>query len=187
MINKKPAVVKLPTAKTFTRSDTDLNRILTSWSSNAADAPDFLCHFLDHKYTEDGLRMSRLVGADQAIANQVLQAANHSDVKLFLATFEHMRSGSCADYWAKSDTDAGIDEEFDSYSRLEKVVDLEGNAVAKNVVVDDDQMVQAVQFCEEVPDGEAFQGYTGNEGAEKTLWYRRAVRYARTTHRIQSD
>jgi hypothetical protein len=131
--------------------------------------------------------MSRLVGTDQAMANQVLQAANNSDMTLFLATFEHMRYGTCEDYWAKSNTDAGIDDEFDNYSKLKKVVDLEGNEVAKNVVVDDGQLVQDVHFREERPDREAFQGYTGNEGAEKTLWYRRAVRYARTPHRIQSD
>jgi hypothetical protein len=101
---------------------------------------------------------------------------------VFLATFEHMRTGLCADYWARSSTTAGIDEEYDSYMKLKKVVDLEGNEVGKNAAVDEDQTVQDVHFDDEVPDREHFQGYTGNEGAEKTLWYCRAVSYASMPH-----
>lgn len=120
--------------------------------------------------------MSRLVGADQTILNQLVTAANRLDFALFLATFEHMRSGGCDDY-----SGADIQEEFSSESELQKMVDLEGNEVAKNVNVDNSHFVQHMDFVEEEPDKEDFEGHTGNAGAQKTLWYRRTVRPCRTT------
>lgn len=170
VINTQPAAVKLPTAKIFTRSDRDLAYALGCWNLTKTETPDFLCHFLDHKYTEDSLRMSRLVGTDQTLVNQLVRAATRSDFTVFLATFEHTRHGGCDDYRG-----ASIQEEFDSQSELQKMVGLEGNEVAKNVEVDDSHFVQHLDFIDEEADKEDFEGHTGNAGATKTLWYRRTV------------
>jgi hypothetical protein len=180
VINKQPAAVKLPTAKTFTRSDRDLLYALRCWNLTTAETPDFICHFLDHKYTEDDLQMSRLVGADQALVTQLLSAANRSDFAVYLATFEHMRNGGCDDYRG-----AAIQEEYHSQSELQKMVDLEGNEVAMNVQVHDSHFVHHLDFDDDEPDKEDFEGHTGNAGAEKTLWYRRTVSFTHTSHRIQ--
>jgi hypothetical protein len=99
-----------------------------------------------------------------------VSAANRSDFTVFLATFEHMRHGGCDDY-----SGAAIQEEFDSSSELQKMVDLEGNEVAKNVEVNDDHFVEHLDFVDEEADKEDFEGHTGNAGASKTLWYRRTV------------
>jgi hypothetical protein len=115
--------------------------------------------------------MSRLVGADQTLVNQLLSAANRSEFTLFLATFEHMRHGGCDDYRG-----AAIEDELDSESELQKMVDLEGNEVAKNVNVENCHFVVDLDFVDEVADKEDFEGHTGNAGAQKTLWYRRTVR-----------
>lgn len=175
VINKQPAAVQLPTAKTFTRSDRDLSYAIRCWNLTTAETPDFLCHFLDHKYTEDSLRLSRLVGADQTTVNQLVCAADRSDFTVLLATFEHMRHGGCDDY-----SGAAIQEEFDSSSELQKMADLEGNEVAKNLEVNDDNFVEHLDFVDEEADKEDFEGHTGNAGASKTLWYRRTVSFVRT-------
>lgn len=171
VINKQPAAVKLPTAKTFTRSDRDLAYALRCWNLTKTETPDFLCHFLDHKYTEDSLRTSRLVDTDQTLVNQLVCATTRSDFTVFLATFEHTRHGGCDDYRG-----ASIQEEFDSQSELQKMVDLKGSEVAKNVDVDDSHFVQHLDFIDKDADKEDFEGHTGNAGATKTLWYRRTVR-----------
>ncbi|GAB7327168.1 hypothetical protein MBLNU13_g11078t2 [Cladosporium sp. NU13] len=168
--NTQPAAVKLPTSKTFSRSDRDLLHILRCFNSNVTGVTDFMCHFLDHKYREDSLRMSRLLGADQTVVNQPLCAANRSDFDLFLATFEQMHHGGCDDYRG-----ATIDDELDSESELQKMVDLEGNEVAKNVNVENCHFVVDLDFADQVADKEDFEGHTGNARAHKTLWYRRTV------------
>lgn len=118
--------------------------------------------------------MSRLVGKDQAIVTQAARVAERTDeAVLYLATFEHMRSGSCDD----DDPKADIDEVFQSHTKLKKLVKLDGSVVAKNVDIKETDMVQSMP-CEELdPDDENFQGHTGNVGAEKTLWYRKAVSF----------
>jgi len=172
VINTQPAAAFLPTAEILTQSDRDFAHILRRWNTHHTDTPDFLCHFLEHKYTEDSLRMSRLVGKDQAIVTQAARVAERTDdAVLYLATFEHMRSGSCDD----DDPRAGIDEFFNSHTKLKKVVKLDGSEVAKNVDIDETDMVQEVAFEELDPDDEDYQGHTGNAGVEKTLLYRKAV------------
>ena len=180
VINMQPALVKLPTASSFTRSDRDLTHIFKCWNENATTS-DLLCHFLDHKYTQDSLRMSRLVGGDQSLLHQFIRAVERSDFALFLATFEYMLHGGCDDY-----ASAGIHEKYNSYTKLQKMVDLEGNAVAMDVDINKDQIVQDMSVALEEPDDEDFQGHTGNAGAEKTLWYRKVVGSVRKTHWIRS-
>lgn len=114
--------------------------------------------------------MSRLVGGDQSLLHQVIRAAERSDFALFLATFEYMLHGGCDDY-----ASAGIHEQYGTHTKLQKMVDLEGNTVATDVDIDKDQIVQDVDFASEEPDDEDFQGHTGNAGVEKTLWYRKVV------------
>jgi hypothetical protein len=175
VINTQPAAACLPTAEVLTQSDRDFADILRRWNSYNTDTPDFLCHFLDHQYTEASLRISRLVGKDQAIVTQAARVAERTDgAVLYLATFEHMRFGSCDD----DDPKADIDEVFDSHTILKKVVKLDGSKVARNVDIDETDMVQEVAFEELDPDDENYQGHTGNAGAEKTLWYRKAVSWA---------
>lgn len=118
--------------------------------------------------------MSRLVGANQTTVNQLVSAVNRSDFTVFLATFEHMRHGGCDDY-----SSAAIQERFNSQLELQKMVDLPGNEVAKNVDVDDSHSVDHLDFAEEEADKEDFEGHTGNAGTQKILWYRRTVRAIR--------
>jgi hypothetical protein len=56
VINTQPAAVALPTAEILTQPDQDFAHILRHWNTHTDDTPDFLCRFLDHKYTEDSLR-----------------------------------------------------------------------------------------------------------------------------------
>lgn len=174
VINTQRAAVFLPTAEILTQADRDFAQILRRWNTYCDDTPDFLCHFLDHKYTEESLRLSRLVGKDQAIVTQAARVAERTNnAVLYLATFEHMRSGSCDDDNPKAD----IDEVFNSHTRLQKLVKLDGSEVATDVDINETAMVQTVAFEELDPDDEDYQGHTGNAGAEKTLWYRKAVSY----------
>ena len=172
VINTQPATVALPSAEILTQSDRDFAHIPRRWNTHYDDTPNFLCHFLEHKYTEESLRLSRLVGKDQAIVTQaarVTERTNHA--VLYLATFEHMRSGPCDD----DDPNADIEDVFQSHTKLKKLVRLNGSEVAKDVDIDETDMVMQMAFEEQEPDDENFQGHTGNAGAEKTLWYRKAV------------
>lgn len=53
------------------------------------------------------------------------------------------------------------------------VVDLQGNVVAPNVGVDEDEhIVQRGYLGDREPDDEDYEGHTGNAGAQATHWYR---------------
>lgn len=160
----------MPSATILTQSDRELANIFKEWIRHGNESPQLLCHFLEYKYTGENLKLSRLVAKDQAMAAQMMKVEKRSKFMLLLATFEYMRSGGYEDYES-----APIDDEFDSHTKLTKVVDVEGQQAATDVRVDESQLVQRMDFDDEEASGADFRGHTGNAGAEKPLWYRKAV------------
>lgn len=98
-----------------------------------------------------------------------------------------MVSGSCDDYDCEYDWQYGYDEdededehhsigdEIDSSLSLEHVVDLDGSLRLADVDITEDDIIQLEPFEGREPDNEDFQGFTGNEGATTTHWYRNSV------------
>lgn len=101
--------------------------------------------------------------------------AEREGFKLFLASFEHMLHGGCDDY-----SGADINDEFDTHWKLQKMVHLDGSDVARNVDITPDNLIQPWDELNLAPDDQYFSGHTGNTGAEKILWYRKAVSVANT-------
>lgn len=49
------------------------------WNDDNGKEADFLCHCLEHEYTESSLSLSRLAGADLSVVNQAARAAQQTD------------------------------------------------------------------------------------------------------------
>lgn len=64
-----------------------------------------------------------------------------------------------------------IEEIFDEKIRLQRIVPLFGTEVINNIEIREDDILQNEPFDRE-PDGEHYNGYTGNAGADATHWYR---------------
>lgn len=95
---------------------------------------------------------------------------------------------SCRDREARMDLSSHDDEEFasdeesdygdchpiidviDETLRLSTVVQNDGNPLAKNITLDEEDIIQSNPF-KRAPDGEDFEGYTGNEGTSTTHYY----------------
>ncbi|EON69319.1 hypothetical protein W97_08579 [Coniosporium apollinis CBS 100218] len=65
-----------------------------------------------------------------------------------------------------------IIDECDKSLKLKRVVDFAGRVVGTEFDVDEDNIIQDEPFKDREPDEEDFEGYTGNEGASTTHWYR---------------
>ncbi|KAJ9637150.1 hypothetical protein H2199_007436 [Coniosporium tulheliwenetii] len=65
-----------------------------------------------------------------------------------------------------------IIDECDMSLKLKRIVDFDGNVVGTEFDADEDNIVQEHPFKDREPDEEDFEGYTGNEGASATHWYR---------------
>lgn len=81
-----------------------------------------------------------------------------------------MLFGGCDDH-----PSAGMNDDYDRHWKLQKMVRLDGAEVARNVNIGEDHLIQAWDDLNFVPDERDFQGHTGNTGAEKRLWCRKAV------------
>lgn len=168
-----------------------VRRTLEQWKRT--NSPDFLVYNLEHNYTNASIRAKDLKGTDVHRVQCLVHLQEELGLRLCLGSLEKSISGSCEDnggswgrrgrwggrsrYYDESDDDDGgthqIEEEFDSSLSLVSVVDLEGNVVARNVGVDEDEHVVQVGYLEDrEPDDEDYEGHTGNAGAQATHWYR---------------
>ena len=68
-----------------------------------------------------------------------------------------------------------IIDECDKSLKLKRIVDFAGRVVGTEFDVDEDNIIQDEPFKDREPDEEDFEGYTGNEGASTTHWYRNTV------------
>ena len=129
---------------------------------------NFLCHYLEHQYTETSLSLSRLVRGDLQVVTRVAHAAEQTDFIVYLVTFERRRVG-CHD-----EIDSEVESEFESRGDhdhelhegdeildewvLEKVVTLDGTYVAEDILIGRDDMVDPEALDEYGPDKEEYSG-----------------------------
>lgn len=168
----------LPSATSLGDSSSQLQQVLRQWGHEGAwddegNPIDFLCHYLNHEYIESSISLSRLAGKDLQTVTRAAQVAEQTDFSVYLATFEHERSGGCdEDSYGHDFLD---EDDVEETWMLQKFVDLKGNYIASSVPISEHQMVDPKALDEEDPDDEDYEGWTGNEGAYSTLWYRRTV------------
>jgi hypothetical protein len=169
-----------------------LGRCLKAWSTSfdvgvdvddalAEDVPEsmpnLLVYLLDHEYTQANLKLDNLKGDDHRRVNALARIAGRSGFHCYLGTIEKTVkggvSGDDSDYnsWEMHDIDDVTEERIS----VSQVFELDGTLYAEEVDIEEDDFVQAEPFEDRKPDDEDYEGWTGNEGAETTHFYRDTV------------
>ena len=152
-----------------------LRSALIQWG-NCSD-PSFLICPLEHQYTDHSLALSRLKGKDWARVHSVASLMEETKTVCYLASVEKEVTGSVDEYgynpYGYSGTHEIVDE-IDSSLKLTRGVSLDGTEKFRELLVKEEDFIHDDVFDDE-PDDENFSGFTGNEGAETTHWYRKTV------------
>lgn len=167
-----------------------LKSIISSWARDsekeAPDAPNFLAYKLDHEYTDASLKFHTLKGLDKVKAQYLQEVCAEAKTGFYLASMQRTVEGSCNDHGGyihqqgyQSKGIHAIDYVTDKQTELERMIDLQGSVLAKEIYVDEADIVQSNPY-KRSPDEEKFEGYTGNEGASATHFYHDTVRIALT-------
>jgi len=168
-----------------------LRRLLKQWQSNISSSKASSCeciiHLLDYEYTQQGLKLQSLKGRDLDVVRALCEACSAIGILCFLANCEKEVSGGCEEdfgyggrfrgYGSKySGSYHTIEDVFDTSLRLKWIVDMGGRLVAENVDINQADLLDENSFENKTPNDEEYSGYTGNEGASATHWYRDSVR-----------
>lgn len=167
-----------------------LQKVLKEWSRDVdSDSeelshdplPGYLIYFLDHEYTDDSLRSENLKSGDYQRVKGLLSIAEAGECECFLAGIEKREHGGCdglgpEDYApGERHTILDIDEKS---ILLRSIVAIDGTKIVENVKIEEEGVIMMEDENEDPfegdPDDEDFEGWTGNEGAYTTLWYRRS-------------
>lgn len=138
--------------------------------------PPYLVWPLEHEYTDMSLELDRLKGNDTIQVQGVITWAEGVKAICYLASVEKEITGSVEDNpYGYSNTHDIIDE-IDSSLKLTRVVTMDGIQKFTDLPIEEDDFLDAFEdVFDDEPDDEEFGGYTGNEGAETTHWYRKTV------------
>ncbi|KAH0157794.1 hypothetical protein KCU67_g7769, partial [Aureobasidium melanogenum] len=156
-------------------------------------------YLLEHKYTQSNLNIESLKDADRLRAKELLSICDDYGYTLYLANLEREVTGQAYenDYshaFSENDDDDDEDEDEDAeegendsqYSgdsyhhiwdicgdslKLTCVVDADGLEVFKDIPIEEKDIVQVHPFKRK-PNKSEYEGYTGNEGASATHWYK---------------
>lgn len=166
----------------FLANDTDakqanptLSRALAAYfapnSANPSGLPKLAC-FLDHRYSEHGLRWDLLKGLDHQHARTLCLAAEQLDLVPYLALAEIRQTWS-----ALGDEDDPEPEDLiDSDTRLTYWVDLKSHKVnLRECHLRENEIGWLTELDEDDFDDSAYEGWTGNAGQTIDYWYRRAA------------
>ena len=125
------------------------------------------------------------------VAKSLKQACHDQDFYFFLANLERTENGSCdydpfdpfdyhsgggSAYGSRYNYSSGgqihdLEEVFETTLELKSVFESSGKRLAKSVPIEESDIVQDDPFDRD-PDDEDYEGYTGNEGASSTHFYR---------------
>jgi hypothetical protein len=149
------------------------------------DLPTKLAFLLQHQYTEASLCYDGLKGHDQQVASHLREACQESGFYFYLANLKRTVEGGCEDdgidgyddWYGRGDNHGfhEIIETIDTETILERIVELDGTEVDKDLRFSEDLFIQADPFENEEPDDEDYSGFTGNEGVSATHFYNRTV------------
>ncbi|KAG9837886.1 hypothetical protein KCU98_g10477, partial [Aureobasidium melanogenum] len=157
-------------------------------------------YLLEHKYTQSNLKVESLKHADRLCAKELLSICDDYGYTFYLASLEREVTGQAYendynhdfsenDDDEEEDKDDEDDEDNSQYSgnsyhhiwdicddslKLTCVVDDEGHEVFKDIPVEEKDIVQLHPFKRK-PNKSEYKGYTGNEGASATHWYKDTV------------
>ncbi|KAG2165453.1 hypothetical protein JADG_005192 [Aureobasidium aubasidani] len=171
-------------------ADRKLRAILTEWNNTIEEEggeTDKMIYQLDHKYTDASIRLNSLKGADLLRAQRLFSVCDQVGFTLYLASLGKQVHGSAESnnngYYDRYDDDEeGSDGEFhaiedviDETLKLTRVVDTDGNVIATDLDIEEDDIVQPDPYEDRDPDEDSYEGWTGNAGATSTHWYKDSV------------
>lgn len=177
---KKPSEAAMPTAPADR-----LAEALGSWVARRPATP--LVVALDHHYTQRGLSLDLLKGADRQLADLVVPAAARADCLVHLAQvsrhlLQFADDGSFADsysrysYRARQRHAIEIGETYEDELNGTEWTNLNGQKQPWRVIPFDlSAIVSSVPIDDWKPTSEEFEGYTGNAGNTLDRWYHRSA------------
>ena len=155
---------------------------IRSWTANQPATP--LVFALAHHYTQRGLSLDLLKGADRRLAETVVSAAEKADCLVYLTQVSRHLTQSAFDesygeYWRRSsqprgDLDIGETIEEELYG--DQWVDISGKKqLWQSIGFDLAAIVSATPINDWKPTAEEYEGYTGNAGNTLDRWYHRSA------------
>ncbi len=181
---KKPRKSKTRSSDSPDSASDLLAKSIRSWITARHGEP--LVFALEHQYTERGLAVDLLKGADRSVAKLVLAAAEQSGCRAHLAQvsrhllqFADDGSFDQGRYWNYRRVDIDdltIGEAYED----ELVGDCWKNALGKRqrfgpLPLDTTAIVSSVPMDDWKPTSEDYEGYTGNAGNTLDRWYHRSA------------
>ncbi|KAL8811889.1 MAG: hypothetical protein Q9200_001444 [Gallowayella weberi] len=173
-----------------------LSNVLCGWHRAASiegmEVPEALVYKLDHQYTDAHLKLQALKGLDRVKAEYLRETCENADICFYLASMEFRKEGSAEDdsyggrykrrYYDDFDSDESassgihtLEDILEEEITLKRITDLDGNILAMDLeLYDEDLIVQEGAF-EREPDHEDYEGYTGSAGATATHWLHDSV------------
>ena len=161
----------------------NLGRVLAAWHQpKRKDESPFdhgfkqLVYILEHEYSEANICVDQLKGKDHLRMQYLLQACQDQDFSLFFAHIEYSQSGSIEEEYNDGYDSTGFHEfidELESKWRLQTVFQYNGKQIAKNIALEEEDILETFDFTDIEPDDEECDGWTGNEGCTATHFYHR--------------
>ena len=165
------------------------NQFCKAWSSSDSP-PCKLAITLEHRYSQDGLALSRLKGVDRTRAEVLFEAAKQSGCIAHLGLVTHWENGSADDdyEWFREQSRYGFAEDesdlnrhemgeiFDESLSIDHWSDREGKRILfGEICLQEDEIISETPLDEWEISDEEYEGYTGNEGMTLERWYHRAA------------
>lgn len=119
------------------------------------------------QYTEANMSLAGLKGLDLKKANLICAGCKATEFEVYLASMEKQVEGGCDEYDSPYGSSGSgeyhkIVDVCTEIISLRRLFDIKGQEIARDVHVDDSQVIQKDAFDE--IDEEDYSGWTGNEG-----------------------
>lgn len=186
-LNEQQHIINL--LKQWTQQLTDNNDLIdNNRTLQQQKIPEKIIYLLEHAYSLESLSFSALKGADAAISETLVSAAQQADCEVYLTLVSIEESGTAEYYggyssnryghhWSNDDSDDfEIDEVYDSSELITHWLSADGTEAEI-----DKLPFEAFELCPEnafesmEPDELEFEEATGNEGASFERSYRRSA------------
>ena len=176
LIRQDASTKKIPEPSVLYDTAKNIRSAISRWALACGDEcrDSRMLYMLEHEYSEANFGLANLKGKDQLRARHLTDAAKGNDICVYLAHFEHTKSGGCDDGGDYDDMEIHeIIDEYDSDWKMKTLFTPEGAAIASELELNAEEFLGEVEFPDG-PDDEEYEGWTGNEGANTTHFYRRS-------------
>lgn len=165
--------VQLPSVFKLEQDKADLQQTLEDWraaNERANDLPGYLAYPLKHQYTAANISYNHLKGEDAARALSISQIGDELGFICLLAIVDRTLT--------RPGDEDGDGEDMSDYEKeevsLDQVVSLPGKKLLQHVTITADKLTAEDSWSAEPSHTDT--EYTGNEGVNRTYWYKACVR-----------